>query len=275
MLVGGSTFARHRVAFLLAAVGVFCLPAAAWYVAARMRLVDWPSGSTILGLSLGIAAAGIIAFEMLLWPRKSLRRFRLGKTRRWMFWHVWLGLASLPLAVGHAGFRFGGPLTTATLVVFLVVIASGIWGLAMQQILPGKLLNDFPTETVETQVPEVMAHHAADAAERVEAVTLPGDPLRSFFEGDVAPYLRHGRLSRSVMRSAARASVAFDDQRMRQPAASAVIDRLRALVEDRRRYDHQVRIHWWLHNWLLVHLPLSIALCALLAVHVFTAMKYW
>ena len=61
---------------------------------------------------------------MLLWPRKKLRRYRLGRTRAWMYWHVWLGLVSLSLAIGHAGFQFGGTWTTAVLVLFLIVIAS-------------------------------------------------------------------------------------------------------------------------------------------------------
>jgi hypothetical protein len=38
--------------------------------------------------------------------------------------------------------------------------------------------------------------------------------------------------------------------------------------------DDQARIHFWLHNWLWIHLPLSIALIVLMFVHVFFALKY-
>jgi hypothetical protein len=31
----------------------------------------------------------------------------------------------------------------------------------------------------------------------------------------------------------------------------------------------------WLHNWVLIHLPLSVALTVLLAAHAVTALKYW
>jgi hypothetical protein len=274
LLVGGSTFSRHRVAYLLGMLSVFCLPAAGWYIAASLEWTPWPSGSTTLGLLLGLAAAAIIAFEMLLWPRKKLRRYRLGRTRIWMYWHVWLGLASVPLAVAHAGFRFGGPLTTAVLVLFLIVIASGVWGLALQQVLPQRLLNAFSTETIETE-DDASLHLAREGRELVDAAIRPGEPLFDLFQNEVAPYLSGGRRSGSVLYSASRAANAFADLADRQPEARAVIRRLQEMCDRRRQYESQRQIHWWLHNWLLVHLPLSVALSVLLAVHVVTAMKYW
>jgi hypothetical protein len=226
---------------------------------------------------LGITAAAIIAFEMLLWPRKRLRGYRLGRARVWMYWHVWLGLLSLPLTVVHAGFRFGGPLTTVTLVLFLLVIASGVWGLAMQQIIPAKLLNEFAVETIEPEVDRVMAYHRREADELVDATAGPGpaDPLRTFYAEEVGPYLERGRRSGSVLRSAARAAGLFADLAVRAPTAAATVRRLEELCAARRQYDAQVRLHRWLHNWQLVHMPLSIALCVALAVHIVTALKYW
>jgi hypothetical protein len=276
VLVGGTTFARHRVAYLLAAVAVVCLPAAGWYLAAAMGWTAWPSGSTRLGLTLGIAAAAIIAFEMLLWPRKKLRGHRLGRARAWMYWHIWLGLVSLPLAVGHAGFRFGGPLTTVTLVLYLLVIASGVWGLALQQVLPGKLLHGFASETIEPEVDRVMDYHRREADELVTLVGAgPGDPLMTFYLDEVRPYLEDGHRSGSALRSAARSAGLFADLTARAPAAAGTVRRLEELCADRRQYDAQVRVHGWLHNWLLIHLPLSVALCVVLAAHVVTALKYW
>ena len=277
MLVGGSTFARHRVAYLVAAVVAFCLPAVGWYAAASFGWVEWPSGSTQLGLILGIVAAAIIAFEMLMWPRKALRGYRLGRARAWMYWHIWLGLASVPLAIVHAGFRFGGPLTAMVLVLFLLVIASGVWGLGVQQVLPHRLLHGFAAETVEPQVDQVMAVHQREADELVTVATAGGvaDPLVTFYLDEVRPYLEGGRKSGSVLRSAARSAGLFADLEARSPTQAAAVRRLEELCAARRAYDAQVRLHAWLHNWQLVHLPLSVALCVVLAVHIVTALKYW
>ena len=277
MLVGRSDSApRRRVACLIAWVAVFAAPAAAWYVAAAAGWAAWPGGSTLLGLWLAIVAAAIIAFEMLLAPRKWLRGWRLGPARWWMRAHVWLGLASLPLVVCHAGFRFGGPLPAAVLILYLLVFVSGVWGLALQQTLPSKLLHDFPNEAVETQVDSVMGRQRDEAERLVEATAGgPGDPVRAFWAEHAGEYLRDGRRSGSALRSAARAAGLFADLAARQPAAAATVRRLEELCADRRRYDTQARIHWWLHNWLCVHLPLSVALTVLLVAHAVTALKYW
>ncbi|MEK0425466.1 MAG: hypothetical protein RJB11_1557, partial [Planctomycetota bacterium] len=39
------------------------------------------SGSSLPGLVVGSVAAGIILFELLLWPRKRLRKYKLGRTK--------------------------------------------------------------------------------------------------------------------------------------------------------------------------------------------------
>lgn len=277
MLVGGATFTRHRVSYLLAATAVVCLPAAGWYLAAAVGWTDWPSGSTRPGLVLGMAAAAIIGFEMLLWPRKRLRGYRLGRTRTWMYWHIWLGLISVPLTLGHAGFRFGGPLTSAVLVLYLLVIASGVWGLLLQQVLPGRLLDRFSAETIESHVDPVMAYHRREADDLVARLGgNTGDPLVAFYIDEVRPYLQHGRRSGSVLQSASVASGLFADIASRASAPAAdIASRLEGLCAARRQYDAQARLHGWLHGWLLLHLPLSVALCVLLVVHIVTALKYW
>ena len=48
----------------------------------------------------------------------------------------------------------------------------------------------------------------------------------------------------------------------------------RDLCESRRQLGEQERIHRWLHNWLYVHLPLSLALVILMFVHVWVALKF-
>lgn len=276
VLVGGSRFARYRVAFLLGAVLAISLPAFIWWIAIQSGLLPPASGSTSLGLVLGIVAAGIIAFEMLLWARKRLRRLRLGSAKRWMFWHVWLGIACLPISVAHSGFRLGGTLPAAVLLLCMSVVVSGIWGLILQQVLPRRLLDEFPDETIETEIDNVISAELDETEQLVESIaTSETDPLREFYTLAVVPYLVKGQSSGSPVASAARAAVAFADWEARQPNARDVLRRLREVCDRRRRYDRQARLHWWLHSWLCVHVPLSVALCVLLAVHIITALKYW
>ena len=74
----------------------------------------------------------------------------------------------------HAGFGFGGPLTTVTLILFLLVTLSGIWGLIMQQWLPQKMLQEIPGETVATQINRLGNYHADEASRLISALlTVP------------------------------------------------------------------------------------------------------
>jgi hypothetical protein len=53
------------------------------------------------------------------------------------------------------------------------------------------------------------------------------------------------------------------------------IGRMEQLADLRRQWDAEVRINFWLHNWLVVHLPLSVGMTVLMLVHAARALKYW
>jgi len=49
---------------------------------------------------------------------------------------------------------------------------------------------------------------------------------------------------------------------------------LENICEEEHQLSRQARIYHWLHAWLLVHVPLSIALLVLGAVHAVMALRY-
>lgn len=298
MLVGGTYFSRHRVAFLLGAVVVFCFPALGWYVASRGGWLSWPSGARPLGFSFGLAGGAIILFEMLLWFRKKWRGRRLGATRKWMAWHIWLGLLALPLAIVHSGFGLGGSLSAATMILFLAVMASGVWGLAMQQVIPQKLLDEIPAESIVTEEKRLMQQYLLDAEGLIEelhstdaelmhsvgsAVSVSPvkaayrySQLEEFYKERIVPYILCGRRTRGPLAARARSLQLFAELRKdATPAVRNVVDRLEAICEIRRQLDAQAHLYFWLHNWLCVHVPLSWALTIILVAHAIVALKLW
>ena len=56
---------------------------------------------------------------------------------------------------------------------------------------------------------------------------------------------------------------------------TVTVDALSNLCDQRRQFDHQARLHYWLHNWLWIHLPLSLALIVLMFVHIVRTLQYW
>jgi hypothetical protein len=118
----------------------------------------------------GILGGLLILFEFALWPRKKVRAWRLGRAQTWMRAHIWLGLLTVPLIVLHTGFRMGGVVPTVLLVLFAIVIASGVFGLWMQQVVPRMMLEQAAGETIYTQVDRVSKQLANEADAILRAV---------------------------------------------------------------------------------------------------------
>ena len=319
---------RTRHLMWLAGCLAFTGLAAAFYFWCAVDYSRWPGGSSLPGFMFGILGGLIILFEFALWPRKWKRvravRF-LGRTQTWMMAHIWLGLLSIPIVWLHSGFRWGGGLSTILAVVYIVVIASGVFGLVLQNVVPRRLLNDVPAETIYSQIPHVCdllvedgdslveaacggasatfeqgsSAHAEEAAPpavlRIGAVRradrfsgtallqrtgnshLPGGELvRDVYQSRIRPFLVQGVGRSSELSHDDRASRFFSDLRSRlHPQSHDVLRMLERACSQRRQLDRQAQLHWWLHGWLSVHLPLSVALVILLAAHAFFAVKYW
>jgi hypothetical protein len=77
--------------------------------------------------------------------------------------HIWLGLVAVPLVLMHSGFHWGGWLTTLVAGAFALVTASGIFGLYMQNVIPRRLLEAVPDETIHSQIDDLARQLATDA----------------------------------------------------------------------------------------------------------------
>jgi hypothetical protein len=281
VLFGRQTTVRQRVTTVLLATAVAIAPALVWWVLAAVKLAPWPRASDTLGVAFGLLGGAIILFEMAMAPAKWLRGHRFfrvfGATKAWLKLHVWLGLAVLPVIMIHSGFNWGGPLSAVTMVLFLLVIASGVWGLVLQQWLPVKMLDDIPTETVASQIESAIELHRAEARGIVSAAgPTAASALNGYFTTLLDPYLKEGRRSQSPLASATESARLFTRLRSTLPRdTAAAVDRLERLADLRRLWDRQARLNWWLHSWLVVHLPLSVAMSGLMIVHAVLAMKWW
>lgn len=327
MLILRKHFAMHRKWFATFLAGT-AAAVFGYFFWAHQYATRWPGGSSPPGLILGIIGGGIIVFECLLWPRRMMRSWRWGSARLWMKAHIWLGLLTVPLILLHSGFVWGGWLSTMVALLFAMVIASGIFGLAMQQVLPRKMLTDTPLETIYSQIETAMKMAIADAqnlvlatcglAKEGSAVLVPShssaaheapnagrvvigasrqvelipgqllrtpvpqvpvansEVLRTKFVATIQPFLEQGRRFRSPLSNRSRSAEFFRQLRaVLDPEAHPVLEAIEECCEQRRQFDLQTRLHWWLHSWLWIHLPLSMALLVLMFVHAYVALKYW
>jgi hypothetical protein len=135
----------------------------AFYVRESIAAGRLVGGGSAAGLVCGIGAGLVIVFEMALWPRKAFRRLRLIPAKYWLAAHIWLGIASLPLAIAHCGLHLGGWLPATFMVLFVLCIVSGFFGLLVQNVLPRYMLRNLPSETIYSQIDYVSEQTVKDA----------------------------------------------------------------------------------------------------------------
>jgi hypothetical protein len=273
-------------------------------------LASRPSGGSVPGLIYGVAGYGIMLFEGLLGVRKKVPVWRLGRAKNWMRGHIWFGLLTLPIILFHSGFSFRGPLTLLLMVLLFLVYLSGLTGAAIQHFMPGIITSTVPLETIYEQIPRVRGQLSGEADHLTQVLfTLPGAILepaavagsaglerhspgsesremiemesqeREYAEGVyrdlIVPFLRNPDDRRSVLADSDQARILFEAFRRRLPeVARGVIADLENICEETRQLTRQKRLYVWLHGWLLVHVPLSVALIVLGGVHAIAALRY-
>jgi hypothetical protein len=201
VLIDRANLPRHVpwIIFVLAAGGL----ASVWYFVVSVGSSAWPGGRSLPGFTFGVVAGLIIIFEVLLWLRKKVRAWRIGRAELWLRAHVWLGLLTLPLLLYHSGFRLGGELSCALMLLFLVVFASGVFGLVLQQFLPRRLLDSVPAETIYSQIERVSEQLREEAQRLILASCGPGgeaeqaEPPAPMLDEPAVPHLTVGAV-RSV-----------------------------------------------------------------------------
>lgn len=252
-----------------------------------------PRGGTWPGLAYGVASLLLLLFAALIGVRRKLRSWNLGRAEAWLKGHIWLGLLAYALMFLHAGFRLGGPLAMWLIALFTLVVATGVHGLIVQHIVPRMLTAAVHAETMVDQIPVAVARLREEAAKVVSEACGPlseepaegekkkakqteplegSEPLKRFFLGEVAAYLEQGR-GRLLIPGQSQALFA-QVRHMSGTSVHPMLERLEAMCEERRQLVTQERLHFWLHGWLLLHLPAAAALVLLSLVHAVASIYY-
>jgi hypothetical protein len=130
-----------------------------------------PRGGSVMGLIFASLGTGIIVFECLLGLRKKYPASPLGRVKTWLKAHVWLGLASFLVILMHSGFKWGHGLAAILMWIFLLIVLSGIFGVALQNYLPRRMTELVTRETIYEEIPTVIRGLRIEADERMEFVT--------------------------------------------------------------------------------------------------------
>jgi hypothetical protein len=289
---------RTHKGWLIASLVILCA-SALLYVRDRVPAANGSMGGTAAGLWFGSAGFAFMIFAAALGARKRVPVYRIGRAQTWMRGHLWLGLVSLPVILFHSGFRFGHGLTAWLMALLVIVVVSGVFGAALQHYMPRVMTREVPMETIYEEIGHVRAQLLEEAEDLVTqatdskkqeatsaeansaeagvavAVTEEAAPLRIFYEQELKPYLAKPGPSDSRLRDAAKARIAFAQLRtLLPPSLHTTVEDLEGICEEERQLTLQSQLHLWLHGWLLLHIPLSIVLILLGAVHAVMALRF-
>ena len=252
-------------------------------------------GGTPLGLIFGSVAFLIFLFASALGIRKKNRTWPIGSVQFWLKAHIWLTIFTIPLVLFHCGFHSGGLHTTALMLLYGIVMGSGFFGIALQQFMPRMMAERLPREVVFEQIPH-LRNQLLEAAKKLrgslaKSKPAPASPtvtqsriyagvdasleiLVRFLDCECLPYLAANRGERHTLGSERTADGIFSKLRLNVDEQwKPRVDTMQGWCAERRLMDLQTKLQHWLHGWLLIHVPSSVALLVFTAWHACVAVR--
>jgi hypothetical protein len=267
-------FLRHRRFFWLKVAAAGCLLAVVGYIASDVQ--PRPSGGSWYGYTLGTIGTLLIVWLSLLGIRKRTMTPGAWSLKAWTSAHVYLGIALIVVVTLHTGFQLGWNVHTLAYGLMLLVIASGVFGIAVYAALPAALSQN-REEMTEAEMLEALA--AVDRRLREAAQPLPRDLADAIIEAVAELPLADGlrrRLSGSYPAGGTRQALdLFRRDGQSDPAVQQVESLLQRRVAQLERMRRHMRLKALLEVWLHVHVPATFALMAALVAHIVSVFYYW
>jgi hypothetical protein len=252
------------------------------------------TGGSRVGLIYGIGGSALMIYAGLLSALRKRPSWQwLGARQVWLRGHIWLGLLSAVVIFCHSGYHWGGAVERVLWVVLTLTLVTGVFGLALQHFLPRMMTERVGCETPYDQIPHVcmVMRQRADAI--VDEACQPagtsvtaGDEkgladhfprhLHDFYEAEIRPFLSSDAAPNSPLSQSMQAEDVFAKlyKRAGFGEQESVLRQLEILCRERRQLLAQQRLHRWLHGWLYLHIPLSVALLTVGGAHAVMSLYY-
>ena len=257
------------------------------FICILLYLTDSPQqpagGSTFLGYALGTIGAVLILWLMLFGIRKRAFKSNLGAVRGWLSAHVYLGLSLVFIATLHSGFNFGLNIQTFTYALSLIVVATGLWGVAMYLSKPAILNTALNGKTLE-QAGEALieldlqSQEIADKLDNAIQRMIQSSANTPIFKSAWQRYFNNKPYCATAKAVAALTDI-YEKNSNKSGAGNQIIEQLFTLQLKRQQQLDQIRTYLrhksWNEIWLVFHVSLSFFLLGALIAHIVSAFVYW
>lgn len=234
---------------------------------------EFPHGGSNWGLGYGIAGTALILLLAFFGIRKRWYRSTFGTLEQWLQSHIYLGLLVLVVLIFHTGMRFNDRIAVATLVLVIIVVASGIFGAILYVTVPRMLTeveSNLSVEEMSDQLNQLARAMARIASGRSAAFQRIHDELtKQTTPRGLAGWrllVSRGRRVKQETADWARLIALVPKEEQEDLRQMLVLSRQRK--ELLLRLVYQQRYKNVLEAWLYIHVPFTIALLVMAIVHV-------
>lgn len=255
-------------------------------IATLAALLLYGQNARVLGTWLTMRwVTGILGFAsifvVMLYPaRKKIYRRRAGALRYWMLAHIYLGIAAAVLLLLHSGIHTGGLLTTSLYIVFNLVIATGIFGIACYVVAP-RIMTGIEGEPLLVEDLVMRRKELRDKLEEIRGKAnenvrrlIDSDKLRRFFKVSylLRQYLRREELK--ALLAEARGEIKPLTEGLSETESRKLLIETVETIVTLRRVESLVFLHRLLKIWIAPHVVTTSLMLALMAVHIVQAVFF-
>lgn len=248
------------------------------YSSYRSRTVAY--GGSTEGLLYGVVGTALIGILMYLGIRRRSYSSHTGTLQGWVSAHVYLGFLTLLVIPLHAGFRFGWDVHTLGFALLVVVVLSGVGGVFLYRVIPGRLTR-FESRQQPEKIDPQLARLLADMRALVKDKS---NALVEIYRAELAASQQRvpsgwslilGRsrdllAERSADLAAKAAVVPSEDQASFQVLSQLLLKKAQLELN----LLQQMQLRNVLKAWLYIHVPVSIAMVGAVGIHLIVVFWY-
>lgn len=221
----------------------------------------------------GILGSVSIVFLTLYIIRRNTYRHWHGSMHSWYQAHIYIGIISLVLVVMHTGFDFTGTFSVFLLILFFLVIISGIIGLLIYIHVPSSLTKYGRDVIADEEILDRMENYLNEAD---DLVSNTSHEFRKLYQKSIRPFFRSKRTKWKYL---------FTEERELINKHKNMMEHYKNILSDKDYYDlnilssilvekEKLAFMWTkimlMKVWLNFHMPLTFAMLAMLLIHILT-----
>ncbi|HYV05993.1 MAG TPA: cyclic nucleotide-binding domain-containing protein, partial [Blastocatellia bacterium] len=240
------------------------------------RILGFLNMRWLTGLVGLIGIAGVMTYP----ARRQVYTRRKGPLRYWLLAHSYLGVIAGLMILLHGGADSGGLLTTALMISFDVVIATGLFGIGCYIMVP-RLLTKI--EGSPLLIDDLKQRRTELQEKLAEIGSSPCEPLRTIVRKKVIRrFVSFGYLMRQYVRrenlddllESAKAKFASEKESLKDKKDRKALDQAIEAAATLRRIDALIYLHRLLKVWLPPHVVSTSLMLALMIVHIVQVVYY-